>query len=82
MFINIVRVIKRIQAHNHTINSITMNNDNTILITASYDKTVKFWDLRSNSYEPIQVLDHDFKDSISCVNIEKSTELTNIITGL
>lgn len=59
-----------------------MNNDNTILITASYDQTVKFWDLRSNSYDPIQVLDQDFKDSVSCVKIAKSTELTNIITGL
>lgn len=43
-----------------------LNDDCTVLITASYDNTVKFWDLRSNNREPIQTLS-DFTDAVTSV---------------
>ena len=32
----------------------------SVLVTGSYDKTVKIWDLKSNNYDPIQVLENSF----------------------
>lgn len=43
-----------------------MNDDGTVLMTGSYDKTLSFWDLRSHSRDPIQTLT-DFQDSVTSV---------------
>ena len=42
-------VIRRFQGHSQKVNSLAMNVDGTVLITASNDQTVKCWDLRSNN---------------------------------
>eukprot|EP01035_Chromulina_nebulosa_P027846 gene27846-36671_t len=60
------KVIRRIQAHVHTINAVDLNEDCTVVMTASYDNTLKFWDLRSVNREPIQTLS-DFRDSVTTV---------------
>lgn len=60
------KVIRKIQAHSHRINSIAYNHDDSVLFTASYDQSVKCWDMRSANREPIQVL-KDFKDSVTTV---------------
>lgn len=57
--------LRRIQGHSHRINAIAFNEDCSILLTASYDKTVALWDLKSAAREPIQVLD-DFHCSYDC----------------
>lgn len=46
------------------------HNNNTgeeIYASASYDATVRLWDARSKSKEPLMILD-DAKDSVSCVS--------------
>jgi mitogen-activated protein kinase organizer 1 len=35
-----------------------------VLVTGSYDKTVKIWDLKSHARTPIQTLS-DFRDSVT-----------------
>lgn len=60
------RVIRRMQGHTQRINSCDINDEGSILMTASYDKTVCIWDLRSQNREPMQILS-DFKDSVTCV---------------
>eukprot|EP01039_Chlorochromonas_danica_P008018 gene8018-8844_t len=61
------RVIRRIQAHDHRINAVAFNSYDSVLYTASYDRTLKCWDLRSNtSRDPIQTMD-DFKDSVTSI---------------
>ena len=60
------RVIRRFQGHTQRINSIDLDNNGTILLTGSYDKSVSCWDLRSNTRDPIQTF-NDFKDSVSSV---------------
>lgn len=74
------RVIRRIQAHAHRINSIAMNEDSSVLFTASYDKTVCAWDLRSNSREPIQTM-KDFTDSVTSVIITQSSVIAACVDG-
>lgn len=47
------------------VNCVRYNADSSVLLSGSYDKTVRAWDIRArNAYMPIQVLD-DFKDSVT-----------------
>lgn len=61
------RVIRRFQGHSHRINTVKMNEDCTVLITGSYDQTIRLWDMRSNDRDPIQILD-DFQDSVTSIS--------------
>ena len=75
------RVISRISAHIHRTNSILLNHDDSVLFTASYDKTVKCWDLRNRaSYEPIQIL-NDFKDSVTSLARTENTIIASSVDG-
>ena len=58
------------------INCVQFNQpDSSVIISGSYDATVRCWDCRSRSQDPIQVLD-DAKDSISSVQVSKQEILT------
>ncbi|RYY82421.1 WD40 repeat domain-containing protein [archaeon] len=60
-----MRVLRRIPAHNHRINAVAYNKHDTVLYTASYDGSVKCWDLRAQHLrDPIQSMT-DFKDSVT-----------------
>jgi len=59
-------VLRRFPGHLHTINSICFNADESVLVSGSYDCSVRIWDLKSQNREPIQTL-LDAKDSISKV---------------
>lgn len=74
------QVIKRIPAHSQKINAVSLNTDATVLLTASDDKTLKAWDLRSNMKDPIQVMDQ-FKDSVTCIDQTSSQNSSQIGAG-
>lgn len=57
-----------------------MNEDSSVLFTASYDKTVSAWDLRSNSREPIQIM-KDFTDSVTSVILSQSSVIASSVDG-
>lgn len=71
---------RRIQAHNHKINAVEFNDEATVLITASYDQTVKCWDLRTANREPIQVM-QDFKDSVTSLARTDGTIIAGSVDG-
>ena len=54
--------------HSHRINAVAMSQHAHTIATASYDATVKIWDGRSNSYQPIQTLS-EAKDSVTAVHM-------------
>lgn len=60
------KYIRKIVAHNNKINTISLNPYENVIATGSFDNSVKIWDLMSNNYKPIQVLD-DFTDSVTKV---------------
>lgn len=60
------RYIRKIIAHQAKINTISLNEYENVIASGSFDNSVKLWDLMSNNYRPIQVLD-DFKDSVTKV---------------
>ncbi len=63
------QLIRKIRAHDGRINSITCSPDASIIISGSYDATVKVWDGRTRSQDPIQIF-KDAKDSISKVMVD------------
>ena len=59
---------KKWRGHAGTVNCVALNEDSTVAISGSIDATVKCWDMRSKSQEPIQTLD-EMKDSVTCLLI-------------
>ena len=62
------------------INSVSYNEDSSVIATGSEDKTVRLWDCKSFSRFPIQILE-DAKDSITSINIQGSVIATASIDG-
>ena len=60
--------LRRLRAHIAVVNVVRFNEDSTVFVSGSLDGMVKIWDGKSNSREPIQVLD-EAKDSISYLSI-------------
>ena len=60
--------IRKFVGHHGRVNCVCFNSANNVIISGSYDCTVRLWDNRSNSYDPIQTL-KNFKDSVSQVKV-------------
>lgn len=65
------QVKRRFQGHIARINDTQISQGGETYVSASYDTTVKIWDGRSQSYDPIQSL-ADAKDSVTCVDIDQN----------
>ncbi len=59
-------VERKLRGHTGRVNCVRVNPETTVCVSGAYDATVRCWDLRSNSFEPMQTLD-DAKDSVSAV---------------
>lgn len=64
------RVKRRLQGHLGRINAIAISQGCETFLTASYDATVRIWDGRSRSHEPIQIL-KDARDSVTDVHVDQ-----------
>jgi mitogen-activated protein kinase organizer 1 len=64
------RVIRKIFGHERRLNAVAYNDEATVLCSASDDKTVRCWDLKSSGRAPIQVLP-DFRDNVTAVSVPK-----------
>lgn len=51
------------------VNSVAFNDESTVLISGSFDATIRLWDLRSSNFQPIQVIE-DCKDSVMSVDVQ------------
>jgi mitogen-activated protein kinase organizer 1 len=59
---------------------VKLNEESTVLITASYDQTVKCWDLRSSNRDPIETM-KDFKDSVTSLEISEASIICGCVDG-
>lgn len=74
------QTLRRVQAHSHKINAVEFNDEATVLMTASYDQTVKCWDMRAANRDPIQTMS-DFKDSVTSLARTDSTIIAGSVDG-
>ena len=62
------------------VNCVKFNQqDSSVILSGSYDATVRCWDCRSRSPDPIQVLD-DAKDSVSSLQVSQHAILTGYVS--
>ncbi|XP_031561852.1 WD repeat domain-containing protein 83-like isoform X2 [Actinia tenebrosa] len=73
------QVIRRYRGHIAKVNAVKFNQpDSTVIMSASYDATVRCWDTRSRSQDPIQIID-DAKDSIATLQVSQHEILTGSV---
>jgi WD40 repeat protein len=46
--------IRRFRGHESAVNAVEFAADDSVVVSAGYDRAVKMWDARSNSIDPIQ----------------------------
>ncbi|KAJ0408528.1 hypothetical protein P43SY_006458 [Pythium insidiosum] len=75
------KVTRKFEGHEHSINCVRFNADSSVLLSGSYDKTVRAWDVRArNSFRPIQVLD-EFKDSVTSLVVTGHEIIAGCVDG-
>lgn len=76
------RVLRRFQAHLQRTNAVMLNDDDTVLFTASNDKTVKCWDLRAqnNNRDPMESLEGS-TDSVTALAKTSNAIVTASVDG-
>lgn len=70
-------IVRRLQGHLSSINAIAANDDFTVLITGSYDRSIKAWDLRAPGRDPIQQLS-GCTDSVSSLIVEQGDRSSGV----
>jgi len=66
--------------HNSEVNSVKFNEYNAVVVSAGYDRTVRAFDCRSQSSDPIQTID-TFQDSVMSVNLTKTEIIAGSVDG-
>lgn len=75
------QIIRRFRGHTSKVNCVKFNQpDSTVLISGSYDASVRCWDCKSRSPEPIQILD-DAKDSVPSLSVSQREILSGSVDG-
>lgn len=74
------RILRKFQGHFHRVNCVDFNEEATVLVSGSFDSTIRVWDCRSNIRTPIMVLE-DGKDSISSVQVTGHEIISGSIDG-
>ncbi|KAJ3441170.1 wd40 repeat protein [Anaeramoeba flamelloides] len=61
------KIFRKFSEHELKVDTLCLNNESSILLTGSFDKTVKCWDLKSRSYSSIQTLT-GFTDTVTSIS--------------
>eukprot|EP00850_Spirogloea_muscicola_P008092 SM000042S15359 [mRNA] locus=s42:552851:555388:- [translate_table: standard] len=62
------------------VNAVKFSDTSAVVVTGGYDRSVRAWDCRSRSIDPIQVID-PFSDSVSSVALTKSEIVAGSVDG-
>lgn len=75
------QTIRRFTGHAGRVNRGVFGGEgDSVIVTGSFDSTVKIWDVKSNSYKPIMTFD-DAKDSITDIAIHDAEILAASVDG-
>lgn len=58
--------IKRFAGHDARVNTVAFNKEDSVVVSGSYDGTVKFWDMKQSKNKCLDTI-NNFKDSVSKV---------------
>lgn len=61
-------------------NSVKFNEYGSVVVSAGYDQSVRAWDCRSQSTEPIQII-NTFTDSVMSVCLTKTEIIAGSVDG-
>ncbi|OAL51114.1 mitogen-activated protein kinase organizer 1 [Pyrenochaeta sp. DS3sAY3a] len=75
------QTIRRWTGHVKRVNRGVFGGDgDSVIVTGSYDGTVKIWDIKSNSYKPIMTLD-DATDEVTDIAVHDAEILASSVDG-
>ncbi|KAJ1398573.1 WD40/YVTN repeat-like-containing domain superfamily [Sesbania bispinosa] len=74
------RVIKKFRGHDGEVNGVKFNEYSSVVVSAGYDQSLRAWDCRSHSTEPIQIID-TFADSVMSVCLTKTKIIGGSVDG-
>ncbi|RVD81806.1 uncharacterized protein DFL_009653 [Arthrobotrys flagrans] len=74
------KTLRRFSGHYARINTCGFNHDASILVTGSFDATVRCWDTKSNANKPVMVWD-EAKDSITSLTVGDGEVVTGCVDG-
>lgn len=74
------RIIRKFKGHDGAVNAVAFGAGGDVVVTAGYDQSLRVWDCRSNSFDPIQVLT-GFKDSVTSVCLVDACLLGGSVDG-
>ena len=75
------RVLRKFTGHSQRLNAVTFGGSgDCVAISASYDRTVRVWDLKASGRFPIQILD-EAQDSVSAVQVSGPMIITSSVDG-
>lgn len=67
--------------HSSRINHVTFAGESdNLVVSGGFDTSVRLWDVKSNSFKPIQVLD-EARDAITCLAVRGPEVLTGSVDG-
>ena len=66
--VSTAKTIRRFEGHSARINTVEFNSDASIMVTGSFDASVRFWDLKSSGWKPVQVWG-EARDSVTAVKV-------------
>ncbi|OVA00249.1 WD40 repeat [Macleaya cordata] len=74
------RVIRKFRGHDSEVNAVKFNEYSSVVVSAGYDQSVRAWDCRSHSTEPIQIID-TFTDSVMSICLTKTEIIAGCVDG-
>lgn len=71
---------RKYRGHAATVNCVRFNEESTVVISGSVDGTVKCWDVKSKSVDPIQTME-ETKDSVTSLDVSDHEILVGCADG-
>ena len=73
-------ILRRFRGHETIVNCVRFNYNSTLLLSGGNDSIVRIMDLKSRSWEPVQMLD-DAKDSITSIDMSNDEIIVGSVDG-
>ena len=74
------RILRRFTGHQERINAVAYGAGDSIAASASYDRTVRLWDVRGSGRFPLMVLE-EARDSVTALHLHRHFILTGSVDG-